>query len=95
MQCNSHYFLINSTNTVNISALISQSYDSFQAMPTHDSQSIQTNVKSNFDTNSAELKSVVPPSFTTQIQSPTVQIIEIQGCLHLYYYLIYFYINEI
>ena len=67
---------------MNVSATISQSYDSFQAMVGHDSQSIQTKVKSNFDGNLDQLKKIVPSSFTTQIQLPTVQIIDILTGLH-------------
>ena len=67
---------------VSISATISQSYDSFQAMAGHDSKSIQSTVKSNFDGNLDQLKKIVPSSFTTQIQLPTVQIIDILTGLH-------------
>ena len=67
---------------MNVSATISQSYDSFQAMVGHDSQSIQTKVKSNFDGNLDQLNKIVPSSFTTQIQLPTVQIIDILTGLH-------------
>ena len=67
---------------MNVSATISQSYDSFQVMAGHDSQSIQTKVKANFDSNSDQLKNVVPSGFTTQIQLPTVEIKEILTGLH-------------